>query len=378
MFEKKQIFSSLLSGIFVFFLILPLCLFLISSNGEISKSEKRKFATLPKVPVTLADWKAFPEKMDAYYRDHFGLRDALIKLHNFTLINVFGIVPSDLVVKGKDGWYFYKAGGVLEDYWGQAQGGQVAEGATFEVYSSIISERQEWLAKQGIRYLFLPVPNKIDIYGDEYLPYRVRRNRGQSFHSKFLSYVKEEKPNLNVLDFRPSLLLNKERQQLYLKTDTHWSHDGAMLGYDLIRKRCSTWFPGRITAIDESNISRKNIPFSGDLTYLMNMRGFVEESATITNIKKTCENKIKNHPPLSLELLDQPISDTPRRYPTETGCPNQSLTAIVIHDSFGNFLKKYLTERFKKVIYSHAVDFNGLSELILKENPKLLLQVIHF
>ena len=62
---------------------------------------------------------------------------------------------------------------------------------------------------------------------------------------------------------------------------------------------------------------------------------------------------------------------------TESGCPERELTALIIHDSFGVFLRRYFNGHFKRVIYSSLMklDHPSLQELIRRENPDIVLEV---
>ena len=57
----------------------------------------------------------FHGRDDAYYRDHFGLRDRLLSWHNHLELAV-GISPSRRVIIGREGWLFFGGPAMVEDY----------------------------------------------------------------------------------------------------------------------------------------------------------------------------------------------------------------------------------------------------------------------
>ena len=369
MLDKKQIYPALLSTVFLVFLLLPLLLFLFGSHQKVSEVEKRTLAVFPAVQATAKGLSAFPAQFDTYYRDHFGLRDRLIRLHNSVYLQLFKLSPSNFVLQGREGWFFYTAEGVKEDYFGQ----QLLDPVSLDRSAAVLQDRRDWLANLGVRYLFAPIPNKITVY-DEYLPFRVRHNRGDSFYKQFLAYLTEKTDFKDVVDFYSLLKEEKQEQQLYFKTDTHWSNDGALLGFNEIIKHCSSWFPGRVQPMDRDELYRKTVHFSGDLSLLMNLRSQVSEEVDTIYVKDPCAGTV-NHPPASLGKLTSPLSDNPKQFPVENGCADQDLTVLVIHDSFGRFLQQYFNERFKKVIYSPYIKLNGLQELIVRERPDIVIEV---
>ncbi|MCI5165831.1 MAG: hypothetical protein D3903_06980 [Candidatus Electrothrix sp. GM3_4] len=174
---KIRVYPAAVSVIFLLFLLLPFCLFMVAPRKEISEVEKRKLAVFPEIVSTMTGLAEFPKKFDAYYRDHFGLRDNLVRLYNIVSLKVFQVSPSEFVLKGRNGWFFYTGEGVFEDFNGMQQSDQIS----LEKHAATLIDRRDLFASLGVRYLFVPVPNKISIY-DEYLPDRIQGGRGATFY----------------------------------------------------------------------------------------------------------------------------------------------------------------------------------------------------
>ncbi len=366
---KRRVYPAAVSVIFLLFLLLPFCLFVVGPRKEISEAEKRNLAVFPEIVPTMTGLAEFPKKFDAFYRDHFGFRDNLIRLYNIFSLKVFQISPSDFVLKGKDGWFFYTAEGVFEDFNGMQQSDQVS----LEKHAATLIDRRDWFASLGVRYLFVPVPNKISIY-DEYLPDRIQGGRGATFYEQFTSFLEREILFKNFVNLYRILRENKQREQLYFKTDTHWSNAGALLAFNQIMKRCSDWFPEKIEYMTDKEVVREKVKFSGDLSRLMHQEKTVSEYVDVVRIADPCAQKKNIHLSPASQYV-QGADIPPSKLPFENGCSEKKLTALIVHDSFGRPLQRYFNERFKKVIYSRYIKLDKLQGLILQERPDIVIEI---
>jgi len=102
-----------------------------------------------------------------------------------------------------------------------------------ETYQWFLRDRRDWLAEKGIRYIFLPVPNKESIY-PEHIPWRIRRNAGTSLYDQIIGYLNENPGFSDYIDLKEVFLRQKAGNQLYPKTDSHWNVDGAFEAYNNI------------------------------------------------------------------------------------------------------------------------------------------------
>ncbi|MDU9050865.1 MAG: hypothetical protein Q3M30_18600 [Candidatus Electrothrix sp. Rat3] len=366
---KRRVYPAAVSVIFLVFLLLPFCLFMVGPHKEISEAEKRKLAVFPKIVPTMTGLAEFPKKFDTFYRDHFGLRDNLIRLYNIISLKVFQVSPSDFVLKGRDGWFFYTAEGVFEDFNGMQQSDQIS----LEKHAATLIDRRDWFASLGVRYLFVPVPNKISIY-DEYLPDRIQSGRGITFYEQFTSFLERDMLFEDFANLYPVLRGNKQRKQLYFKTDTHWNNSGALLAFNQIMKRCSDWFPDEIEYMTDKEVVREKVNFSGDLCRLMHQEKTVSEYVDIVSIAEPCATGRNIYPSPAAQYFqgaDIPVS----RLPSENGCSEKKLAALVVHDSFGSPLQRFFNERFKRVIYSRYIKLDKFQDLILQERPDIVIEI---
>jgi len=104
----------------------------------------------------------------------------------------------------------------------------------------------------------------------------------------------------------------------------------------------------------------------------MNLSGLITENVSKYALEAIC----KPIPGKRMKSIKEfPVyADTPNhRLPLITGCEEKTYKAVVIHDSFGNFLRPFLTQHFKKIIYIHYMNFENAKTLIEKERPDVVI-----
>ena len=354
------------SMLFVIFIASPMLVSVTSDTKTVSKAEKRKLAQFPKLTFSSSLLNTFPKQFEDYVDDHFGFRSQIVKKHNYTLCKIFKVSPSNMVTIGSDNWYFFNGDAAMLDYLGKIKYTDEQLAKT----SRLLEDREEWLASLGIKYLFLPIPNKEPIY-EEHLPYALQANRGKSKYEQIVGFAKQHSSFKNYIDVQQLLLDHKSENQLYLKTDSHWNHDGAYIVYQEIIQRMQKWFPD-ITPLELNSEKAWVDNFSGDLTDLMNLHGLVTEKAPDINIIKNCETK-KTARLTSIKKLAA-YKDLPNaRLPTTSGCEKKKYKVLFIHDSFGQFLRPYFSQQFETVIFVNFLNFEVAKTLIKLEKPDIVI-----
>ncbi len=140
-------------------------------------------------------------------------------------------------VAGKAGFLFYRNG--LE----YVSGGDLEAQRKGKNPTPIILEFKRELDRQGVDFLFVPVPTKEEVYPEELDP----GFKGLSGHivnpwfRKFLLSL--SKQGVEVVDLLPSMLAAKEpsapndREPLFQHQDTHWSDRGLRLAAGILSAR---------------------------------------------------------------------------------------------------------------------------------------------
>lgn len=142
---------------------------------------------------------------------------------------------------GKDGFLFYRnsleyvAGGDLE---AQPKGKNPLP---------IIVEFKHELDKEGVDFLFVPVPTKVEVYPEQLAP-DIPLPAGQvvnPFFRKFLASLSKE--GIEVVDLLPAFLAQKSTagnangQALFQHQDTHWTDRGLRLAAELVSSRIKSY-----------------------------------------------------------------------------------------------------------------------------------------
>jgi hypothetical protein len=95
----------------------PLVVTLIPfDENSISTEELRTLASPPRFPQRSSDWQRLPGEVEAYLRDHFGLRKELISARKYLR---FLTPSSDQVLVGLDGWMFFRGDSLIEQSTGR-------------------------------------------------------------------------------------------------------------------------------------------------------------------------------------------------------------------------------------------------------------------
>jgi alginate O-acetyltransferase complex protein AlgJ len=208
-------------------LALPLVAGIVApADRTVSPNEARVLAPVPAFPLTLAGWRRAPGEMDAYLRDHFGLRQSFLRAYGLIMNRALKNAGNPLVLSGSDGWMFYRGDGMVQQSAGLSRrDAQVAEMA------DLLATMRTALAAGGSRLVVAPPPNSSTIYADE-LPLWAR-NRGQrTEYDVFLKDLADR--GIFAVDLRPALFEARKHGKVYYKHDTHWTPRGAMAGFNAL------------------------------------------------------------------------------------------------------------------------------------------------
>ncbi len=343
------------AGIFLAAITVPLVVLIIHPS-RIGVSAGRRAADRP--PAFRFDAPLeYPRRFGPYFSQHFPFRPGLIGLYNLLEIEGLGYSPVNLVLVGKDGWWYLDRPvdqpGTTEYF----QAYSLFTDREMDEWARVLEERRVWLARRGIRYMFVIAPDKVTIY-PEFMPDRIRRFRRLSRMDQFLDYLAKH-TNIAAPDLRPALLAAKKDYQVYPKKDSHWNDMGAFIADSEIQKALAAVFP---TAAP------------------LALSDF--ELKTVREKKEDMFDW--------LELTEMPISEPvlrlePRRpwgwrlaYEADrffiTERPSAPLgPLVIIHDSFYAKLYPFLSEHFSRVSYIRDNDKNFNEKYIEADKPVLVI-----
>jgi alginate O-acetyltransferase complex protein AlgJ len=193
-------------------------------SPELILKEGRVLAPAPQAPRSWEALRAFPAEVDAYLKDHFGLRQTMIHTHRDLSHPV--VYGSESVLIGRDGRMFYlgremvrqSAGLVLRDQ-------KVADAA------NMLAAMRDALARRGVRILVAVPPNSSTIYQDD-LPVWAQNRGRKTEYDLFLTDLAAR--GVKAVDLRPVMRSVQSEAEAYLMHDTHWTARAALFAFNAI------------------------------------------------------------------------------------------------------------------------------------------------
>jgi hypothetical protein len=298
----------------------------------------------------------YPARFDEYFKDSFGLRDVLLRWHSLEKLFVFGVSPTSMVVMGKDDWMMYTREQSLEIF----RGVHPFSEAELADWQRSLEDRRDYLARRGIRYMFVVGPNKETIY-PEHEP-EVYDRVGPTRMDQMVAYLAAHS-DFRILDLRPALIEARQgdtpEEHLYFELGTHWNGRGCLVASREVRKRLHRLFP-RVQELDPAEVKQTLANDRGDTEA---RRMYVEDwfpqrhtQYWSTRPARVVSNGWDETHPHRLES-DDPL--LPR--------------AVVFHDSFGPGLEPLVGECFSRSTWLHSTEFD--THLVEAEQPDLVMQV---
>jgi hypothetical protein len=348
-----------LVGVFFVGLLAPLCDQLVRAEGaRDSRAEFRTPAPLPKVPESLAEIDEFPPQFDAWYLDHFGLREPMLRALNAVKWFGFHTSPTRNLVLGREDNVFNTTAFALEDQ----RGAMPLLPGHLDAWRRMLERRRDWLAARGIRYVFAISPYKTEVYPDllpcGYDPVGPKRADQLIEHLARTS-------DFRILDLRP--LVRGERaadtplDPTYFTLGTHWTDRAAHRGYVELVRHLGTLLPALEPLPDAAfethatNIGGEN--WAGRL-YL---GGLLEQHSVDWELR---EPRARS-------------SDDPERAGTyvATNTDDTLPRALVCHDSFTLPLRPWLAEHFSRLacVWSTELEL----EPIESARPDVVIQIFN-
>jgi len=171
------------------------------------------------------------------------------------------------------------------------------------------------------------------------------------------------------------LIRQKDTENLYFKSDTHWTEYGAYLGYLSIADKIESMFDGsrfkREFTFSEmmTRYCEKNESNCGDLTNMILDYDKFSESFKVANDFSSCADEQGYD--YKLSGIDM---STPDPYIAKT-CSTGTLKALIFRDSFFEAVEPYLSENFKEVIYLWKdYDPKNVEELLSTFKPDIVIE----
>jgi hypothetical protein len=331
----------------------PMLVQVFETRATMSEREARTLAPTPEIPKTFDQWRRLPRALDHFLADHFGLRDPLVRLNG--LLRYALTSPTDLrVVYGRDKWLFFNGDGML-----QQSMGLLRRERDIERFADFAANYGRRLAQSKVSFLVAIPPNSATIVRDRLPPWAA----GEPAVSEYdLMMGTLASRHVTTVDLRPALRAANASEPAYLRTDTHWTKRGALIGYNAVVAALSRsdW------TIDPNLVARGHaaIP-SGDLARMLGV------SADVGDID--AEIDLSAYSPRPMEITD---IDTHQRETggsvTKTGRPGP--TVVILGDSFTeHYWRAYFGLHVGRYVWIHHELCGFRPDVVAAFNPAMVI-----
>lgn len=327
------------------------------SSARDTKGEYRAPAPMPKRPETLGKLEDWPAAYEAWYLDHFGLRDRLLRWNSAWMWFVVGVSPTRKFVRGKDDWIFQTDFRALDDH----RGVHPLSHGQLDAWRRYLEGRRDGLRARGIEYVFAIAPHKSCLYPELVPP--AFRVRGPTRAEQLEAYL-ERTSDVRVLDARAALREAKSRDApgdpLYFPLGTHWTGRGDRVGYGVLAAEIARRFPA-FRPLSDADFDVAPLEGQGDSwAGRMYLDGLLFQRSTAWTLRAPRARHLSN-----------PTSNLP--FTSERDDPSLP-RAVLFHDSYGVPLRPLLAEGLSRLVavWSGDVDWKTVE----REKPDVVIQLI--
>lgn len=337
--------------LFILSLLLPAVLTFALPTKDFSENENRSLASMPKINSKNVMSGNFQEDFSNYINDQNPFRENGIKLSTAFKI-LLGQKEINDVYIGKDNYYFSKF--TNESY------SKNRMNSTFEIISDFSNK-----AKIPTKVMLIPSPGTI---------LKDKLPKSAPYYDENVVFEKaKEKLSSSLIDLRTLFLDNSNDNQLYFRTDHHFTADGAYIAYTEYCKELGIPHKPK----DFFDLTKVSENFYGTL-YSKTLDPFaVPDDIYIPNhipdvsITYDQEDPIKS--PFDFTFLEKKdkysiyFGGNHSKVVINTN-KNNGKQLLLIKDSFANSFVPYLFDDFEKIVMIDLRYFNSDLDTVLKEN----------
>jgi alginate O-acetyltransferase complex protein AlgJ len=344
---ERPLAQTLLVTLFIVIIALPPSLNLVGLDGGDAQAENRELVTF------------VGTNPSAWFEDHFGLRSTFVRWYGETRLFLLRVSPTPVVLKGRDGWFFYADDKGLDDY--VCEDPLTAD--ALANWRSALVRATRWLRARRIAYVFLVAPDKHVVYPEQ-MPDSIVRVGPMSRTDQLYGGLQDTGV---LVDVRPPLIEQKTRERVYQKTDTHWNERGAFVAYRAIVTAARAQLPAIPPPWERGDFTAVARDVEGkDLAAMMGLKRVLREEDL--RLVPTRRRQAVVVEPAGAE----PSAEEGRLV---TEIPGASLPrAVILRDSFTSPLVPFLSEHFSRAVYLWQNDFDA--QAVEQEHPDIVIQEI--
>ena len=304
-----------------------------------SAEENRVLAQTPSLSYQTYFEGRFQTKLEQYFNDQFPFRNSLIKWKTASDLTL-DIIESNGVIKSKDGYLIERIKNPSEK----------------DIRHDIKSLDNFKRSNPNCNFYFLLAPNAGNIMSEK-LQRTVHMSNQNKYMTSFFNDLK--KIGITPIDSRKTLEKNIDKQQLYYRTDHHWTTGAAYLAYkeahkemgldsDIKYKKLSIHRNFRGTLASKSGFTngrndelqiywpKKNQNYHDSIYNFVDVKKTTNTFYAFDNLKKKDAYTIFggwNHP---FYTISTPTQSTRK--------------LLLVKDSYANCMIPFLTQDFRKIV----------------------------
>jgi hypothetical protein len=337
------------------------------SGKEQAATENRTLATFPAKPRSRDAILKYPAQLDAWINDHFGFRQALVKLNNKVRYALFGQFPTIQVIAGKNGRIFLSAHSADFPPYGAIN---LPCGYQFSEYDKIAMELTRFHAafrEMGIDAKLLIAPSSPLVYAEE-LPDWLAKRCLSSVHP-FDEIMKPGRlePFVRAATYYPldEMRALKPIAAALPKTWFHWAGDGAQL----VAQKSVEYFWKTKTEDAKPLVTKvKRLP--SDLAHMFPGVSLPSDVTTIDFAASGIDECVGGRCFPEAEDVMNKLGDV-SRYRNEKA-PKPKL--ILVTDSFGHYIAGWYSRYYRDVLHISTNSADTLSDAEKSRLRQLLLE----
>jgi hypothetical protein len=228
------------------------------------------------------------------------------------------------------------------------------------------------LNAEGIKFIFMIVPDKEEVYGPEYLPesYTVADNEGCTM--QLIHYMNEQYPDIPIVYPLDEMNAAKDEfegvESLYYKSDTHWNLAGAYVGTRALMEQISKDLDEGSSSPSQRGLEKKTFVENGTYRGDLQKMGGLGDDYTSIDYYPAEGFTYENYDAVKLEN-DIPFRKTVSRLEN----PVQG-NVWVVGDSFRGGIAEYLAETMERTTIVNRYYFDP--DTALQDHPDIFVYEI--
>jgi alginate O-acetyltransferase complex protein AlgJ len=263
----------------------------------------------------------------------------------------------DKVVEGKDGWLFLArdTNHVIHQHTGRLQFSR----RQLEDWRHVLETRAAWLGEWGIPYVFMVPPNSHAVY-PENLPDDVVTVAERPI-LQLQRHLRDTGSDARIIYPLEELRAHKQRDLVYIATDTHWNELGAFIAYKVLMKEIAQ-HSVEVLDIPWERIFVSRAEWPGDL------------GSKVTPERRSTQLYVDISHRQTHYAFDNRVMFAGRR--VEYTCRAAPPTTCLVHgDSFTEKIMHFLGESFARVVFCQmpSLDFQVVTAL----QPDVVIGVLN-